>query len=149
MASTEHYRKIIHEFCEIVGLQDPVGLFEKGQLHVDGFDMLLFYDEQFDSERLQIRMDFRELPTSEHPPAVLLTALLVNNYIAGMGGLFVFGLNPEDGHVVLTMQVSIDAETTGRELLDALRDTTARAKTLWQGICDEFVRANQKPLARK
>jgi hypothetical protein len=138
MTSTEHYRKIIHGFCEIAGLDDPIRLIEDGQLHVNGFDMLLFYDEQFDPERLQIRIDFRNPPALEKRLADMLAALLMNNYIGGMGGLFVFGLNPEDGHVVLTVQVNIDADTTGQDLMSALRDTTARAKTIWQSICAEF-----------
>lgn len=143
MASLEHYRKIIEEFCEITQIQDVANLFEHGQINVRGLDMLLFYDEEFDPARLQIRVDLQKPPHSGRSVKALLTALLVSNYGFGMGGLFVFGINPHDGHVVLTVQQMIDAETTGQALLESLQGIAAQAEQVWQQICDELKKMNQ------
>lgn len=143
MAGSEHYRRIIHEFCDLAGLQEPLRLIEDGRLCIDGVDLLLVYDEAFDPRRLQLRMDLQALPRSHKHPTAMLTALLVNNYISGIGGLFVFGLNPRDNHVVLTVQVMLDDEATGRELLTSLKDAVAQAKTVWQQLCDEIAKGDR------
>lgn len=149
MANLEHYRKIIEEFCEITHIQDVASLFEHGQINVHGVDMLLFYDEEFDPERLQIRIDLQKLPHAEKSAEALLAALLVSNYDFGMGGFFVFGVNPHDGHVVLTLQQMIDIETTGQNLLKMLQSAAMQAKSQWQHICEEMEKVDRSSPLRK
>lgn len=138
MSSTEHYQKLIHDFCEIANLKDPLGLFDNGQIQIDGIDMLLYYDEEFAPNLLQIRVDLEEPPKLEASPDAFLKALLVSNYVVGMGGVFVFGINPMDGHVILTVQQSINDETTGSDLLRTLKSTATQATDVWQKLSGEL-----------
>lgn len=133
----------------LTNIQDAVTLVENGQISVGGLDVLLFYDEEFDPNRLQIRVDLQELPVLGKSAEALLTALMIGNYSFGMGGLFVFGINPLDGHVVLTIQQEIDNETTGRSLLDALQKTVMQAKSQWQQVCADSAKMDRKHSSKR
>lgn len=103
-------------------------------LNIGGWDTLLFYDEEFDPGRLQIRIDIGELCLAPEALSAVMRSLLSANFVYGLGGLSVFSINPGDGHIILSTQKPIDTDTTAQDILAFLREAIGQARSLWQEI---------------
>ncbi|MDM0029830.1 hypothetical protein [Variovorax saccharolyticus] len=130
--NTELYRNLASELCSCMGLQDNAAFLKSGMLVVDDLDVLLFYDEQFDPNRLQVRVDFGEIPTLADGSALLLMELMASNFIYGLGGLAVFSMNPANGHVVFTTQHIAERSMTAQDLWLELRSSITQAHSAWK-----------------
>lgn len=128
----ESYRRLIREVAQCAGLSANDPFLETGLMNVDGLDTLLFYDEEFDPERLQIRIDFGSLPTDLDELRMLTLSLLSVNFDYGMGGLAVFSVNPSNAHVILTTQHTLHEYLTAQDLLASIRNSNAQARFAWE-----------------
>jgi hypothetical protein len=147
MMNQERYRELAREICKCAELPPDDAFMESGMLNIDGWDTLLFYDEEFDPERLQIRIDLGEMPSSPGAPQVVMLSLLSTNFVYGLGGLSVFSINPSDGHIVLTTQHMIDMRTSAQDILAFLREAVGQARGLWEEVLGAL--SAMKPVERQ
>ncbi|MDB5795726.1 MAG: hypothetical protein JWR25_2105 [Noviherbaspirillum sp.] len=130
--NAERYKQLAREFCQCAGLPSDDPFLRTGMLKIDGLDVLLHYDEEFDPERLQIRVDFGELPEATGSRLALALSVLSVNFEHGFGGLHVFSVNPNNGHVVFTKQHVIDTATTAQDLYGDLAQSISEAHASWE-----------------
>ncbi|MDM0030407.1 hypothetical protein [Variovorax saccharolyticus] len=141
--NTELYRNLASELCECMGLHEDASFLDSGMLIVDDLDVLLFYDEKFDPNRLQIRVDFGKLPSIESGSTLLLVELMASNFIYGLGGLAVFSMNPTNGHIVFTTQHIVERSTSAQELWFELRNSISQAHSAWEKALSNLPRTLQ------
>ncbi|MDB5841701.1 MAG: hypothetical protein JWQ23_3653 [Herminiimonas sp.] len=137
MMDLHRYNQVLEEMCDHVKLGDRTQFLENGLLTIGGTDMFLLYDEAFDPEFLQLRIDFGPVPdcNREH----LWRSLLNCNFVWGQGGYLVFSVIPENEHVVLTLKHTLNDEVSGAELANWLAFASGEAKAQWMHI----LRANE------
>jgi hypothetical protein len=138
MMNKDRYRELAQEICECAGLPPDDPFIESGMLNINGWDTLLFYDEEFDPECLQIRVDLGELPSASEASQAIMLSLLSTNFVYGLGGLSVFSVNPRDGHIILTTQNAIGVSTTAQDILAFLQESVGQARDRWQEVLGEL-----------
>lgn len=124
--------KIDLAHCARLPANDP--FIETGALKINEIDALLFYDEEFDPDRLQIRFDLGKLPDKVDALLPLTLALLSVNFIFGLGGLAVFGINVNNEHIVLTTQHILSDSVSAQDLFSLLQEAAYKANQAWQEV---------------
>jgi hypothetical protein len=126
--NTSQYRNFLEEFASLVGINTDL-LMEDGRINVDGLDMLLRYDEEFNPNLLQVRISFGPLPQQHR--LMLLTALMCENYVWGYGGTCGFSVNPDSFNIVLTVQLRLSEEFSAQDLWQGLSTLAHNGHSLW------------------
>lgn len=134
MMNTARFEKLANELALCAGLASDDPFHETRVMKVNGLDTLLFYDEAFDPERLQIRMDFGGLPKDPVQLNALMLSMLSLNFIYGMGGLAVFSVDSSNAHLILTTQHGLDTTLTAQDLLAVLQESHAQAVSAWDEL---------------
>ncbi len=134
MMNTARFEKLATELALCAGLASDDPFHETRVMKVNGLDTLLFYDEAFDPERLQIRMDFGGLPKDPFQLNALMLSVLSLNFIYGMGGLAVFSVDSSNAHLILTTQHGLDTTLTAQDLLAVLQESHAQAVSAWDEL---------------
>jgi hypothetical protein len=129
--NAEKFRKLMKEFCRAGGMDESDEAVDSGIVCIDGINLLMYYNEEFGEDRLQLRLDFGEFERNETGSAVL-AAILMNNFTWGLGGSHVFSLNPSNGHIVFTMQAFLNDAMTGAQLLDIANDLVKESRIAWE-----------------
>lgn len=62
----------------------------------------------------------------------LMRSLLSVNFVYGLGGLAVFSIDDDNGHVILTLQRELATHVTAQDLLGELREANAQAVFAWE-----------------
>lgn len=132
MMNTARFEALKKDLARCAGLPPDDAFLATGVLKVNGLDTLLFYDEELDPERLQIRVDFGPLPSEPQALSVLMRSLLAVNFTYGMAGLAVFSINAGNDHVILTLQQRLDVTVTAQDLLGVLRHSNLQAMFAWE-----------------
>jgi hypothetical protein len=127
--NSEKYRKLIYEFCDYVGLTDPLGLLENNCVTVDGVDMLMMYDEKINPDVIHLRIDFGG--SKGENMAEIRTAMLEANYGWGLDGNAVFSVHPQAGHAILTLRLPLTEDTNAARLAQALDQCAQEAQKCW------------------
>jgi hypothetical protein len=134
MMNTERFEQLAKGLAQCAGLAFDDPFHTTRVLKVNGVETFLFYDEAFDPDRLQIRMDFGDLPNDPRQLNDLMLSVLAMNFTYGLGGLAVFSVNPEDAHLVLTTQHTLEPSMAPQDLLVALKESNAQAVFAWEEI---------------
>lgn len=116
-------------FCSHAGLIERDQFLRDGTLEVAGINMLLRHDANIPS-RFEVRIDLGRDPDLQRDK--LWQGLLFNNFILGLNGRALFGLQPDHEHVVLALQQDLLSDTSPADIAELLAAMSANAGTFWE-----------------
>ncbi|MYM40023.1 CesT family type III secretion system chaperone [Duganella qianjiadongensis] len=122
------WQELIFDFCLTNGLPRPQDLLENGLLVIEGMHTAIAFDGE-ESGRLSIRFDVDTIPPASK--SRVFEALMMSNYICGIGGACVWSCHPTNSTAVCSYSVLLAAETTGQQLAEALQDAARNTKKMW------------------
>ena len=111
------FRRLIDEFCDFTGLEEPDAIAEGTSFNVDEVECAVIYQSYIAPEHIHCYIDFG------HPPGdqldVVYDHLLKANYLQFASTKSNFSLSPHTGHVILMTVIPL-SEATGKMLVDQL-----------------------------
>jgi hypothetical protein len=120
--SHARYTKLIQDFCNANGLQEPERILRGGPIAVDDVTFSVIYSETVNPDVVFLYCDFGDVPVGREHEAY--KALLQANLSLYNGGGPSFAVSPESGRVLLADACRIDGVTVEklREHLVKLAD---------------------------
>lgn len=131
---SQRFRQLTINLAHCAGLPADDPFIDTGALKVNGMSTLLFYDEEFDPDRLQIRFDLGEVPDDPAESLPFLHAILRVNFVFGLGGLAVFSINVNNNHVILTTQHTLAESISAQDLFFILQEAAQKAHFAWEQV---------------
>lgn len=122
------WQELILDFCLTNGLPRPQDLLENGLLVIEGMHTAIAFDGE-DSGRLSIRFEVDTIPPASK--SRVLEALMMSNYICGIGGACVWSCHPTNATAVCSYSVFLAEDTTGQQLGQALQEAARSTKKMW------------------
>lgn len=122
------WQELIFDFCLHIGLSRPQDLLSNGLLVIDHMHTAIAYDVN-ESGRLSIRFEVDAIPMAGK--SKVLEALMMSNFICGVGGACVWSCHPTSSNAVCSYSVRLPADTTGEQLSEALQDAARNTKKMW------------------
>lgn len=114
----EHFQRSIQELCELVGFKNYELLLNGGKLRIEDYRISFIFDESYSIDKILVYIDIGP-PKGKDKEHTFTTFLKLNfKLLAGTRG--VISMHPENGHIFYSFPYSLNASSSGRELLDAL-----------------------------
>jgi hypothetical protein len=123
------FRRLIDEFCDFTGLEEPDAIAEGTSFNVDEVECAIIYQSHITPEDIYCYIDFG-LPPGHQLNAVY-DQLLKANYLQFASTKATFSLSPHTGHVILVIVVQL-AQATGKILAEQFSYYAQQALT-WRG----------------
>lgn len=109
------FRKLIGEFCDLTGLEEPDAIAEGTSFNVDEVECAIIYQNHITPDDIYCYIDFG-LPRGHQLDAVY-DQLLKANYLQFASTKATFSLSPHTGHVILVTVIRL-VEATGKMLVE-------------------------------
>lgn len=111
----QHFKRLISEFCDLTGLEEPDAIAEGQSFNVDEVECAIIHQSHTTPENIYCYIDYG-LPPRDQLPAIY-DQLLKSNYLQFCSTKATFSLSPHTGHVILVVVLDL-AETTANSLIE-------------------------------
>ncbi|SDR63032.1 Tir chaperone protein (CesT) family protein [Paraburkholderia tuberum] len=116
----ENYMKLLHDVCDLVGLDDVARLIDGGQLDISGHTVSIRYDESVDPLGAVADIDLGPVP-EEDRETIYRHALEVNFHSAPAGN-GTLSLDPQAERLQYSFRFPLDGTRTATDLFDTVTD---------------------------